>query len=168
MSLLTWDIFLEYTVSYFFLWISLLQGLFAIASEMIQIYKMSTGKSSSSWKSYFAFQMKILYLYISSPTVKDTSQSKSHMKLTTAWPENTVKHACCFEATQASCFQTTHKRYPQQYVSLTKSLDFSMQLMSINSVLSVWNFWPIVRDFWMLLSSNNTRSGLECNTYNAM
>ena len=41
--------------------------------------------------------MKILYLQVSSPTAKDTSESKSHLKLTTAWQGNTVKHANCFQ-----------------------------------------------------------------------
>ena len=109
-SLLTWNIF-EYLVSYFLPQCSLLQRLFVIASEMIQIYKMSTRKSTSWWKSYFTFQMKILYLQVSSATVKDASKSKSHMKPTTTWLGNTEKHACCFEATQPSCFHATHKRY---------------------------------------------------------
>ena len=57
--------------------------------------------------------MKLLYLQVSSSTVKDTSQPRSHTKPTTAWPGNTVEHAHCFEAIQASCFQATHKRYLQ-------------------------------------------------------
>ena len=52
-------------------------------------------------------------MQVSYQTVKDTSESKPHMKPTNAWSGNTVKHARYIEATQASCFQVTHKRYLQ-------------------------------------------------------